>query len=311
MKKLFLFFILCFYNFSFGQFYFGTCGGYLGDNPIIGKFVGVFKIGDIVPITLSSSGSGRYGVNVFKITKTNVTPYGGIDKELVKYLWYDIGHSNPIDTNVGSFLEEGFYYTDKGTTFAITKNTNDTITNTIYDTIKITNYDTIKQNTIQTIRDTIVIKDTLVINNIKTIIDTVLKKDTIHIVDTFNIVDNDTINTCKLGTFNRYFERLVISKGKSIIKEPITIDFEKSISPSIEVETNEDVNVEVYVYDNLGVSVTQGIYKIKASTQKQYINFNGYSKHGSKVSNGVYLIRVISEHNNMISNNLYRVGISN
>ena len=188
------------------------------------------------------------------------------------------------------------------------------------DTIKVVKVDTVKK--VDTVYQSVLkIHDTLTLTNLQIIIDTlkliqhdtIIKTitDTLHKIDTFNIIQHDTVNTCKDGTFAKYSEKLFTSIGSSTNDNPITISERSGNSPSVEVETNTDIDVEVYVYDNLGVAVTSGTYVIKSSTNKQYINFNGYAKNGTKVLNGVYLMRIVSGHNNMISNNVYRIGIRN
>lgn len=188
------------------------------------------------------------------------------------------------------------------------------------DTIKVVKVDTVKK--VDTVYQSVLkIHDTLTLTNLQIIIDTlkliqldtIFKTiiDTLHKIDTFNIIQYDTVNTCKDGTFAKYSEKLFTSIGSSTSDNPITISERSGNSPSVEVETNTDVEVEVYVYDNLGVAVTSGTYVIKSSTNKQYIKFNGYAKNGVKVPNGVYLMRIVSGHNNMISNNVYRIGIRN
>jgi hypothetical protein len=188
------------------------------------------------------------------------------------------------------------------------------------DTIKVVKVDTIKK--VDTVYQSVLkIHDTLTLTNLQIIIDTlkliqhdtIIKTitDTLHKIDTFNIIQHDTVNTCKDGTFAKYSEKLFASIGSSTSDNPVTISERSGNSPSVEVETNTDIDVEVYVYDNLGVAVTSGTYVIKSSTNKQYIKFNGYAKNGVKVPNGVYLMRIVSGHNNMISNNVYRIGIRN
>lgn len=173
----------------------------------------------------------------------------------------------------------------------------------IFETINETIHDTIKLTTVRTINDTITViqRDTV----FKTI------TDTLHLIDTLNVVIHDTVNTCKDGTFAKYSEKLFKSIGSYTNDMPITISEISGNNPSVEVETNSDISVEVYVYDNLGVAVTSGTYVIKSSINKQYVSFNGYAKNGVKVPNGVYLMRIVSGHNNMISNNVYRIGIRN
>lgn len=188
------------------------------------------------------------------------------------------------------------------------------------DTIKIVKVDTIKKT--DTIYQSVkYVHDTLTLTNIQIVIDTfkliqrdtILKTitDTLRKIDTFNIIQHDTVNTCKEGTFAKYSEKLFTTIGPSTNDNPITISERTGNNPSVEVETNTDIEVEVYVYDNLGVAVTSGTYVIKSSTNKQYVSFNGYAKNGAKVPNGVYLMRIVSGHNNMISNNVYRIGIHN
>jgi hypothetical protein len=188
------------------------------------------------------------------------------------------------------------------------------------DTIKVVKVDTIKK--VDTVyMNVLKIHDTLILTNLQIIIDTlkliqhdtIIKTitDTLHSIDTFNTIQHDTVNTCKDGTFAKYSEKLFTSIGSSTSDNPVTISERSGNSPSVEVETNTDIDVEVYVYDNLGVAVTSGTYVIKSSTNKQYINFNGYAKNGVKVPNGVYLMRIVSGYNNMISNNVYRIGIRN
>lgn len=188
------------------------------------------------------------------------------------------------------------------------------------DTIKVVKIDTIKK--VDTVYQSVLkIHDTLTLTNLQIIIDTlkliqhdtIIKTitDTLRKIDTFNIIQHDTVNTCKDGTFAKYNEKLFTPIGSSTTANPITISERSGNSPSVEVETNTDIDVEVYVYDNLGVAVTSGTYVIKSSTNNQYISFNGYAKNGVKVPNGVYLMRIVSGHNNMISNNVYRIGIRN
>ena len=204
----------------------------------------------------------------------------------------------------------------------------DTVTNTVHvtdttrivDTLRITIHDTVKvHDTIPSppavLHDTIklvdikIVRDTLKLIQLDTIFKTII--DTLHKIDTFNIIQYDTVNTCKDGTFAKYSEKLFTHIGSSTNDNPITISERSGNSPSVEVETNTDVEVEVYVYDNLGVGVTSGTHVIKSSTNKQYVSFNGYANNGVKAPNGVYLMRIVSGHNNMISNNVYRIGIRN
>lgn len=204
----------------------------------------------------------------------------------------------------------------------------DTVTNTLHvtdttyivDTLRITIHDTLKvHDTLHALP--VVLHDTVKLIDVRIVIDTlkliqhdtIFKTiiDTLRKIDTFNIIQHDTINTCYDGTFAKYSEKLFTSIGSSTNNNPITISETSGNSPSVEVETNTDIEVEVYVYDNLGVAVTSGTYTIKSSTNKQYISFNGYAKNGVKVPNGVYLMRIASGHNNMISNNVYRIGIRN
>lgn len=188
------------------------------------------------------------------------------------------------------------------------------------DTIRIVKVDTVKK--VDTIYQSVLrIHDTLTLTDLQIVIDTlrliqhdtIFKTitDTLHMIDTFNVVIHDIVNTCKDGTFAKYSEKLFKSIGSSTNDMPITISEISGNSPSVEVETNSDISVEVYVYDNLGVAVTSGTYVIKSSINKQYVSFNGYTKNGAKVPNGVYLMRIVSGHNNMISNNVYRIGIHN
>lgn len=188
------------------------------------------------------------------------------------------------------------------------------------DTVRLVKIDTIKK--IDTVYQSVkYVHDTLTLTNLQIVIDTLkliqhdtISKtvtDTLHKIDTFNIIQHDTLNTCNDGTFAKYSEKLFTSIGSSTNDKPVTISETSGNSPCVEVETNTDIEVEVYVYDNLGVAVTSGTYTIKSSTNKQYISFNGYAKNGAKVPNGVYLMRIVSGHNNMISNNVYRIGIRN
>jgi hypothetical protein len=188
------------------------------------------------------------------------------------------------------------------------------------DTVRLVKIDTIKKT--DTVYQSVkYVHDTLTLTNLQIVIDTikliqhdtVLKTitDTLRKIDTFNVIQHDTVNTCNDGAFAKYSEKLFTSIGSSTNDKPVTISETSGNSPSVEVETNTDIEVEVYVYDNLGVAVTSGTYTIKSSTNKQYVSFNGYAKNGVKVPNGVYLMRIVSGHNNMISNNVYRIGIRN
>lgn len=284
---------------SFGQFYFGTCSGYSGTTPIVGKFMGSFKPTENVPISLYGSQSGSYGVNVFKLSKSNTY-------EFVKYVYIVFGNSNPNDTDIGTYMDEGFYYTDKGTTFSITKNVGvDSIFKTdtvrVIDTIKIRFTDTV--SVLKT--DTIQLMDTLWFR------DTIKTTDTLFIPDTIHNYVHDTVSVCEYNKSVIWQQRLYRSKGVSEQKQAITLETEPGSSPSVEFETSEKVHANVYIYDNLGTYVTSGRFEILPSNHKQYLKFNGLSKYGSRVVDGVFLMRVITHHNGNTTNTIYNVGISN
>lgn len=287
-----------FVQYSFGQYYDGTY------KEKLGKYLGVKYNGDSLVMC-------DYGILTSNHITNTVVWYGdGMQGGggYKTYSWKNVG--DRCSTIVLEGYEEGLYLS-KEVSFTISNKRFDTIskidTISIFDTIQTKVVDTVYKN----LHDTIV-----VIKNTTTLLhDTVKIVDTItqHLLDTMYVIDTvfDAINTCRLGSFSKYNERLYNSKGESKSGNPITIESQSVNVASVEIETNESVDVEVFVYDNLGVSVTSGLYVLKASDEKQYINFNGYSKNGSKVSDGVYLIRVVSKHNNSISNNIYRVGIEN
>lgn len=271
--------------------------------------VSVYHDGGVTPMTnpviLDASGHTKMCGDMDRAYTVNIMDGNDV-------LTWQTGFAGPSYYFAGTVSYDTVYISSKTDTLVL----HDTLT--VFDTITV-----IKRDTVQKITygDTLKIHDTLerislafVYDTINvTKIDTVIKKilDTIRITDTIEKIKHDTLNGCVEGRFINYFEKLYTAKGQSTQNSAITIEPSSGNSPSIEVETNADVNVEVYIYDNLGVAVASGVYTVKASTTKQYITFNGYSKNGSRVPNGVYLMRVVSEHNNMISNNVYRVGINN
>lgn len=179
------------------------------------------------------------------------------------------------------------------------------------DTISLIKTDTVTLN--REIHDTImvasphIIVDTLAVVRYDTIIK--INTDTVTTTDTVDITIHDTVNTCHDETLGRYHERLFMSKGTYSNTGLAIVGTAPKASPSVEVQTDSYVEIRVYVYDNLGAAVSSGEYTLKPSS-RQYITFGGYSESGAKVVSGVYLMRIVSKHNGSISNNVYRVGIS-
>lgn len=198
---------------------------------------------------------------------------------------------------------------------------------TIYnvDTIRINQVDTVyKMDTVSLIKtDTVTlnreIHDTVMVVDSHTIVDTSvvvrydtivkLNTDTVRITDTVDIVTHDTVNTCRDGTLGQYYEKLSKAKGTYSNTGLTIVEMEPEVSPSVEVQTDSYVEIQAYVYDNLGVAVSSRKYTLRPSA-RQYIAFGGYSDSGLKVPSGVYLMRIVSRHNDAISNNVYRIGIS-
>lgn len=259
------------------------------------------------PVVLDASGHTKMCGDMDRAYSVNVMDAHGV-------LTWQTGMNGPSYYFAGTVTHDTLYLALKTDTLV----KRDTIIKK--DTIRILKIDTIKK-TDTVYQSVLKIHDTITLTNLQIVIDTLkliqhdtifkTLTDTLHKIDTFNIIRHDTLNTCKDGTFAKYSEKLFTTIGPSTNDNPITISERTGNSPSVEVETNTDIEVEVYVYDNLGVSVTSGTYIIKSSTNKQYVSFNGYAKNGMKVPNGVYLMRIVSGYNNMISNNVYRIGIRN
>lgn len=193
------------------------------------------------------------------------------------------------------------------------------LTKIIHDTVKIQlpaiNNTVTKHDTVTILkRDTLILKDT-----IKTII-----RDTIFKIDTVNVFD--TINTCSL-TNQFYYETLNNSMYKGEATYGIQMwqssdsmtwtsnhyskdnsHFNKTVS--VKFQTNVSTNVKVYIYDNMGTFVISGMFKTSNNNNEvKYLTWDGKAATGNKVTPGVYVMRVISEYDNHLSNNVYRVGI--
>jgi hypothetical protein len=259
------------------------------------------------PVVLDASGHTKMCGDMDRAYSVNVMDMYG-------QLTWQTGFAGPSYYFAGLLVHDTLYLALKTDTLI----KRDTIIKK--DTVRLVKTDTIKKT--DTVYQSVkYVHDTLTLTNLQILIDTlkliqhdtIFKTitDTLRKIDTFNIIQHDTVNTCNDGTFAKYSEKLFTSIGSSTNGNPVTISEISGNSPSVEVETNADVVLEVYVYDNLGVAVTSGTYTIKSSTNKQYVSFNGYTKNGAKVPNGVYLMRIVSGHNNMISNNVYRIGIHN
>lgn len=178
----------------------------------------------------------------------------------------------------------------------------------------VTRIDTIRfRDTINHI-DTLILRDT--INRIDTIVkrdtviryDTIIRKDTIILRDTVYI--RDTIRVIETKTVNEFSQILWKSKGSvSQNRNSLSLERNESEQVSIQIKTGESITSEVYVYDNLGVFVASQKFDIPATTEPQYITFNGYSTNGSKCADGIYLIRVLTKRGNTFTNKVYKVGL--
>lgn len=207
------------------------------------------------------------------------------------------------------------------------------------DTVYVPKYiNTIQKDTIKItkiVSDTITKNDT--INIITSVVDTLIKHDTIKIHDTVHITKIDTVvDTLQLcNVVNRkYTEEIYpkhmltnsfdeeglsawISKDGQIYKnvndnrERSDKDFLNYVS--VRIKTNFVGKYKVYVYDNSSVFVND--IEVKVSDEYKYsdytlmITFNGKSKFGKIVSDGVYLLRVISQQENSFGNNVYKIGV--
>jgi hypothetical protein len=178
----------------------------------------------------------------------------------------------------------------------------------------VTRIDTIRfRDTVNHI-DTLILRDT--VNHIDTIIkrdtvrrfDTIIQKDTIIQRDTVYI--RDTIRIIETKTVNEFSQILWKSKGSvSQNRNSLSLERSESEQVSIQIKTGESIASEVYIYDNLGVFVASHKFDISASTEPQYITFNGYSTTGAKCADGIYLIRVLTKRGNTFTNNVYKVGL--
>lgn len=265
--------------------------------PNIGRFIGVKNVGDSILDVSPESYTAHLSVYCGGGLK-GITPLI-VDSSYVGQFCYT--------EKYGAGSVPSYAYT-----FAVSnsyKSKSDTVVTKITDTI--TDIDTIIVKSIDSIivrkTDTVTIIDTLVYHDTSNIVTTY----PIIIMDTINNYIHDTISICEYNKIAVWSQRLYRSKGKSDQTQAITLETEPGISPSVEFETSENVQVNVYIYDNLGTYVTSGRFEILPSRHKQYLKFNGLSKYGSEVVDGVFLMRVITHHNGNTSNTVYSVGISN
>lgn len=178
----------------------------------------------------------------------------------------------------------------------------------------VTRIDTIR------LRDTINHVDTLILRDTVNRIDTIIKRDTVIRFDTISQKDTiiqrdtvyvrDTIRVIETKTVNEFSQILWKSKGSiSQSRNSLSIERNESEQVSIQIKTGESITSEVYIYDNLGVFVASHKFDLSASTEPQYITFNGYSANGAKCADGIYLIRVLTKRGNTFTNNVYKVGL--
>lgn len=196
-------------------------------------------------------------------------------------------------------------------------------TNIIKDTvIKITNISSIKNDTIfktKFVYDTISFKDTIKIIQI----DTVYKIDTL--VDTLQMCNDierhytEEVYPKNVLKITNDLEGLTawVSKDEYNFKN-VNDSRETNIEQfnnmvSIKIKTNFIGKYKIFVYDNSGVYANDIEVNIgneyKYTNQTIMFSFNGKSKSGIKVSDGVYLIRVISQKENSFGNNVYKIGV--
>ena len=325
--------------------YYNTDFEYIEHSTVVGTVVGGAS-GYIMPSTSADTDSANvadcrgtfcpwpaslYGVNIGVHLVIDIGylrfGYGGLtSKDNIRDSIATIPFGHGFETITGGHLVACISDTMYGTKPSI-----DTVSlikmDTIYnvDTIRINQVDTVyKMDTVSLVKtDTITlnreIHDTIVVVNPHTIVDTSvvvrydtivkLNTDTVRITDTVDIVTHDTVNTCRDGTLGQYYEKLSKAKGTYSNTGLTIVEMEPEVSPSVEVQTDSYVEIQAYIYDNLGVAVSSRKYTLRPSA-RQYIAFGGYSDSGLKVPSGVYLMRIVSRHNGAISNNVYRVGIS-
>ena len=307
------------------QFLYATCSGYAGDFPLVGHFSGSYSTQQPIP----------FSNFVGPIMSTTDVMYGPLNLK--------VGNKNVVRNDSGTFIKTpGLYYSGMNT-FVVYDSNVDTVK--ILDTVLVNKFVTlIKYDTIKVkspIRDTFYItnytkviqKDTIQIRSVE--IDTVVKFDTIKIHDTLRTTKIDTVvDTLQLcNVVNRkYTEEIypkhILSKvaDQEGLSAWISKDGEtyKNVNDnrarsnkdflnyvSVRIKSNFVGKYKVYAYDNSSVFVNDIEVKVsdEYSDYTLMITFNGKSKFGTVVSDGVYLLRVISQQENSFGNNVYKIGV--
>lgn len=162
-------------------------------------------------------------------------------------------------------------------------------------------------------RDTIKIHDTVHVTKIDTVVDTLQLCNVVNRKYTEEIYPKHMLT----NSFGEEGLSAWISKDGQTYKnvndnrERSDKDFLNYVS--VRIKTNFVGKYKVYVYDNSSVFVND--IDVKVSDEYKYsdytlmITFNGKSKFGKIVSDGVYLLRVISQQENSFGNNVYKIGV--
>lgn len=169
-------------------------------------------------------------------------------------------------------------------------------------------------------RDTVWVLDTIIktklIERLDTLRDTVYidKRvefhDTVwHIKEVVRTMERtDTIKTavCTDSRDLSYREEMVSSKSSGTGGIELS-SFRKQGLIVLKIESSARALVQVYMYDNLGVYVNDGKFRIETGTS--YITFGNLDSQGRKISDGLYTIRSVSNRDGYVTNNVYMVGV--
>lgn len=176
-----------------------------------------------------------------------------------------------------------------------------------------------KEKKIGIVYDTVVIKDTVILIDVveKLRIDTIEK---IRVVEKEKIVERTLIDTvvdtlkleygvkqCSDSKFvGEYVEKLENSVVKKESGGISLSSYSNDCIVNLKIKSDAVVKLEVWVYDKLGVFVNGEKYEFVG---ERYVTFGGKSSNGTIVKNGIYLLRIVSNHGGYVTNNVYTIGV--
>jgi len=163
---------------------------------------------------------------------------------------------------------------------------------------------------LDTLRDTVIIdkvkeyRDTVIIDKVKEYRDTVWQIKEIIKTET----RTDTVNTAMCSESRDFSYREELVSNKSLGGGGVELgSFRKDGMVVLKIESAARALVQVYVYDNLGVYVNDGKFRIE--TGISYITFGNLDSQGRTVPDGVYTLRSISNRDGIVTNNVYLIGV--